>query len=64
MLYPKIKYQCLVCGNKSDWYIMPLDEKTKSGDTVRSNTLFRMQCKKCGENYILSFNIQRMERKK
>ena len=56
-------YKCSVCNNKQSWYIMPLDEKVASGDIVRSNTKFKIQCKKCGQTYLLNLSMQRIEKR-
>jgi len=63
MLHFKMAYQCSVCNNRKDWYIMPLDEKVASGDVVRSNTKFQIQCKSCAQTYLLSLNMERLEKR-
>lgn len=63
MLHFRMDYKCAVCDNRSSWYIMPLSEKVMSGDLVRSNTKFQIQCKKCGQTYLLSLNMSRIEKK-
>lgn len=62
----KFKIKCLLCGNRrdEDFYIMPLDEKTISGDYVRSNTKYRIQCKKCGIDFLLDINLLLIKRSK
>ena len=63
MLHFKMAYKCSVCGNNSNWYIMPLNEKVVSGDIVRSNSRFEIQCKTCGQSYLLSLNMKRIEKR-
>lgn len=57
------KIKCLLCGNRkdTDFYIMPLDEKVKSGDYIRSNTKFRIQCKKCGTSFIFNIDLKNLK---
>ena len=64
MFTTRIKFRCKLCNNAQSWYVMPLDEKTKSQDFVHSLTNFRLSCKKCGQDYILSFEIKPLKRKK
>jgi len=63
MLHFRMDYKCAVCDNKTSWYIMPLNEKVISGDLIRSNTKFYIQCKKCGQTYLLKLSMQRLEKK-
>ena len=58
MITSHIKFRCKLCNNAQSWYVMPLDEKTKSNDFVHSFTHYKLQCKKCGQDYILSFKIK------
>ena len=64
MIYCKIDYPCKLCGNKQSWYISPLEEKTISGDYVNSVTKFEITCKKCGQRYLLQFNMSMKKRNK
>ena len=43
---------------------MPTDKVTPSNDIVKSITEFRVQCKECGQNYILEVKIKPLELKK
>lgn len=63
MFSAKIKFKCILCGNAQSWYVIPLDEKTKSNDYIRSLTSYRIQCKKCSQDYILKFTIKLLKRK-
>lgn len=60
----KIKFTCIICNQKKNWYIMPMEEKTKSGDYKHSLNKYKITCKKCGMNYLLEFRIIPMEHKK
>lgn len=66
MITAKIDFKCIMpgCGNKQSWYVMPLDEKVKSGDKVHSVDKYHLQCKKCGQDYILKFNIKKLNNSK
>ena len=64
MIYTKLDFPCKLCGNRKDWFVIPLDIKTKSNDYIKSLTHYRIQCKKCGQDYILSFEIRLLEREK
>ena len=66
MIIARLKYKCRIpgCNNAKNWYVIPLDKKTKSNDFVRSLTHYKLQCKKCGQNYILQFSIKLFRRKK
>lgn len=58
MLNLKIKYKCELCNKFANYYVMPFDKKTVSGDRVHSNNHFRLTCKSCGQNYSLRVNIE------
>ena len=59
MLNLKIDYQCPLCKDtKKAFYIMPLDEKTKSNDYISSIDKFVVQCKKCRQKYLLKIGIE------
>lgn len=52
-------FTCQLCGNKEgdEFYAMPIDEKTPSGDTVHSTSVYRLTCKRCGKNHFLTLRI-------
>ena len=56
MFQCKIRYKCKVC-NGENFYAIPADEKVKSGDIVSSLNKFIIECKICGQKYLLSFNV-------
>lgn len=56
MIKTKINFPCKLCGHK-DFYIMPLDNETLSGDIVKSESKFKLRCHKCGKLYTLSVVI-------
>lgn len=56
MITIKLQFKCKLC-NHIDFYVMPLKEKIRN-DFINSMTKFNLQCKKCGKNYILSFNVK------
>lgn len=60
------KVKCDLCNNKkdTDFYVIPLDEQTKSGDYIHSVRNFRMQCKRCGADYVFSINLTSLKRSK
>jgi len=58
MFTAELDLKCKLCGNKDEYYIMPLDEKVKSGDIIRSCDTFKVQCKQCGKNYIIKILIK------
>ena len=58
MITAKIKFRCELCNNAQSFYVMPIKEKTKSGSFINSVTNYNLQCKKCGKNYMLRFNIK------
>jgi hypothetical protein len=57
MLNAKINATCQLCNGKN-FYIMPLDIKTKSNDMVSSNTKFLVECKECRQKYLLEFTMR------
>lgn len=58
----KIDFKCKLCDNTQNWYIMPVD--IKAGNSyVHSLNDYRVVCKKCGQDYILSFKIKLLKRK-
>ena len=59
-----LNIKCELCGNDKKFYLMPLDQKVKSGDYIHSKTKYRITCKKCGQDYILTLNLGKLERKK
>jgi len=63
MITTKIDFKCKLCKS-TNLYVMPLDIKTKSGDYIRSNSRFRLKCKKCGMEYLLTLTIKSLDRKK
>lgn len=60
MFTMKLDFKCIIpeCGNKDEWYLMPLKEKVKSKDFIRSINKYEVVCKKCNKTYILSFKIK------
>ena len=60
MLTAEFELKCKLCGNKKEYYIMPADEKVKSGDIIRSCDTFKVQCKLCGKNYVVKFIVEEM----
>jgi len=58
MIVLKIDFKCKLCGNCDDFYVMPIDEKVGKDDYISSLNRYRLQCKKCKKDYILSFNIE------
>lgn len=64
MITAQLEFDCMLCKNKKDFYVMPLDQKTKSNDFIHSPTNYRLSCKKCGQDYILKFSIKLLKRKK
>jgi len=63
MITARLEFACSLCGNKKNFYVMPLDEITKSRDYIHSLTKYRLSCKKCGQDYILSFKVKLLKRK-
>lgn len=61
-----LNFTCPVpeCKNNKDWYVMPLRERTKSKDFINSLNNYEVQCKKCGQRYLLNFTIQLWDIKK
>jgi len=61
MLKTKINFKCDIpeCGSIS-FYVMPIDEKVKSGDLISSPNKFLVKCKNCKQKYLLEFNIKRI----
>lgn len=64
MITAKLQFNCVLCGNGQNFYVMPIDEKTKANDYVHSLTKYRLSCKKCGQDYILSFKVKELKRNK
>lgn len=60
MITAHLDFACQLCNQKQSWYIMPLKEKTLSGDKINSVNQYHLQCKKCGQDYVLKFNIKRI----
>ncbi len=61
MLRTKINFKCELPECDGDnFYVMPVDEKVKSGDTVSSLNKFVVQCKKCRKKYLLKLTIKRI----
>ena len=58
MITAKINFRCQLCGNTDKFYLMPLDEKTKSNDFIQSSCKFRIKCKECGKNYVMHFVVK------
>jgi len=58
MIYSKIGIKCELCGNKQQWYIMPLTKKINKNDFIYSPTKFKIVCKKCNKTYFLEFKIK------
>lgn len=58
----KFSLTCIVpgCGNKSekDWYISPVEKKTKSGSLIRDFMQYKLTCKKCGKSYKVTLKIE------
>ncbi len=52
-------FACKLCGNKNEneFYVMPVDVKTLTGDVVHSSTQYRLTCKLCGQDHILILRI-------
>jgi len=57
MITIKVSYRCKLCGF-TDFYIMPLEKKTKTGDIISSPTNFRVKCKKCGKLYSIEILLK------
>jgi len=64
MITAHIKFKCTMpmCKNTKSFYIMPLDEKV-GNSYVHSLTNYRITCRICGQDYILSFKIKSLKRK-
>ena len=58
MIKASIRFKCKLCGNDKNFYIMPLFEKVGEKDYINSKTRYKLQCKECGKNYLLTFNIK------
>ena len=58
MIYTKIGLKCQLCGQKSQWYIMPLSVKAGKDDFVYSPTKFKVVCKICKKTYILEVKLK------
>ena len=58
MITAKVKFRCKLCNNAQSFYVMPLKEKTKTGDFINCLDKYNLQCKKCGKNYILEIKIK------
>lgn len=60
MITTRINFKCIMpgCDNTKNWYVMPLKDKIKSKDFVRSITRYELLCKKCKKTYILEFKIE------
>lgn len=58
MIILKFKLKCKICGKSKEWYVMPMKEKTKSNDYIRSATKYELVCKNCKQTYILKFNVE------
>jgi len=56
MIKATINFKCKIC-NKKSFYAMPLKKKVNN-DFINSVDKYNLQCKNCGKNYILKFNIK------
>lgn len=56
MVKATIDFKCKLCEN-TDFYVMPLKKKINN-DFINSIDKYNLQCKSCGKNYILKFNIK------
>jgi len=57
MIQTTIECKCKICS-KSNFYIMPLKKKVNNNDFINVINKYNLQCKNCGKNYILTFNIK------
>lgn len=60
MIVLNIKFSCKFCGQHEEWYAMPTDTVTPGNEVVQSLTDYILRCKKCGQKYLLSYNIKVM----
>ena len=57
MLVLKVNFSCKLCGNKRDFYYMPVEEQTIDKEKVQSLNKYHLRCKECGQKYLFKFNI-------
>jgi len=57
MINYSFELTCQLCGNKKDFYVMPIDEKVGKDDFVSSLQKYRIQCKKCNKDYLLDVRL-------
>ena len=57
MLTCKVPFQCVLCGEEKDFYVMPLDKKVSSKEKVHSLTYYKIVCKKCGKEHFFHYRI-------
>ena len=57
MIKANIKFKCILCKNKSKFYVMPEEENTPDGK-VNSVEKYKIICKNCGKNYKLTIDIR------
>lgn len=57
MIHLKILFTCQMCGNNKNFYAIPIDKKA-GNSYIHSLKEFKLQCKDCGKDYLLNYNIK------
>lgn len=58
----KFRLTCIMpgCGNKDEreFYVAPVEKKTKLGSVIRDLMQYKLICKKCGKSYKVTLKIE------